>query len=225
VQAQSVTTGAAVSRNQTNPGSGSRGCLRDSASRRGGAARRRAGKSARSRLGMRIPEKAVAPTRDLATGSSHFQYLYINEKLCARTERADQSLLTDQSTHTARDSKLGSGNHDMSRLATSAYPNDTPVVHSPTDGPLRLLSTDIGCGTFAPRSRQDTATHTARDSKLGSGNHDMPRLPALAYPNGAPIHSPTDEPLNGYWVWHLRPSPLSTRHGNTHRPRLKTRQW
>jgi hypothetical protein len=29
-------------------------------------------------LGMRIPEKAVAPTRNLATGSSHFQYLSIN---------------------------------------------------------------------------------------------------------------------------------------------------
>jgi hypothetical protein len=36
-------------------------------------------------------------------------------------------------THTlqhaaARDSNLGSGNHDMSRLATLAYPNDAPIL-------------------------------------------------------------------------------------------------
>jgi hypothetical protein len=56
----------------------SRCCRGGTASRRADALRRRAGKSARSRLGMRIPEKAVAPTRNLATGSSHFQYLSIN---------------------------------------------------------------------------------------------------------------------------------------------------
>ena len=43
--------------------------------------------------------------------------------------------------------------------------------------------------------RQDTATHTARDSNLDSGNHDMSRLSALAYLNDAPIHGLTDKPL------------------------------
>jgi hypothetical protein len=72
-------------------------------------------------------------------------------------------------THTPN---LDSGNHDMSRLSALAYPNDSPV-HGLTDIPLRLLSTDIGCGTLAPRSRRGTAIHTARDSNLDSGNHDM----------------------------------------------------
>jgi hypothetical protein len=43
--------------------------------------------------------------------------------------------------------------------------------------------------------RQDTATHTARDSNLDSGNHDMSRLSTLAYLNDAPIHGLTDIPL------------------------------
>jgi hypothetical protein len=51
----------------------------------------------------------------------------------------------------------------------------------------------IGYETLAPRSRQDTpATNTARDPNLGSANHDMSRLSALAYPNDAPIHGLTD---------------------------------
>jgi hypothetical protein len=62
---------------------------------------------------------------------------------------------------TARDSNLGGGNHGMSRLSALAYPNDAPI-HGLADIPLRLLSTDIGCGTLAPRSRPHTATHTAR---------------------------------------------------------------
>jgi hypothetical protein len=92
---------------------------------------------------------------------------------------------------TARDSNLDSGNHDMSRLSTLTYLNDAPI-HGLTDIPLRLLPTDIGCGTLDPRSRQDTATHAARDSNLGSGNHDMSRRSALAYPNDAPIHGLAD---------------------------------
>jgi hypothetical protein len=67
-------------------------------------------------------------------------------------------------THTARDSNLGSGNHDMSRLSALAYPNDAPI-HGLTDIPLRLLSTDIECGTPAPRSRPHTThgnTHCSR---------------------------------------------------------------
>ena len=94
-------------------------------------------------------------------------------------------------TPTAHDSNLGSGNQDMSRLSTPAYPNDAPI-HGLANKPLRLLPTDIGCGTLAPRSRQHTATHAARDPNLDSGNHDMPRLSALAYPNDAPIHGLTD---------------------------------
>jgi hypothetical protein len=82
--------------------------------------------------------------------------------------------LTYTATPAARDSNLGSGNQDMPRLSTPAYLNDAHI-HGFADKPLRLHSTDIGCGTLAPRSRQDTATHTARDSNLGSGNQDMPR--------------------------------------------------
>jgi len=82
----------------------------------------------------------------------------------------------------------------MSRLSTLAYLNDSPI-HGLTDIPLRLLLTDIGCGALDPRSRQDTATHTARDSNLDSGNHDMSRLSALAYLNDSPIHGLTDIPL------------------------------
>jgi hypothetical protein len=97
----------------------------------------------------------------------------------------------DTATPTARDLNLGSGNQDMSRLSTLAYPNDAPI-RGLADKPLRLLPTDIGCGTRAPRSRQHTATHAARDPNLDSGNHDMSRLSALAYPNDAPIHGLTD---------------------------------
>jgi hypothetical protein len=53
-------------------------------------------------------------------------------------------------TPAARDSNLDSGNHDMSRLSTRAYLNDAPI-HGLTDTPLRLLPTDIGCGTLTPR--------------------------------------------------------------------------
>jgi hypothetical protein len=40
----------------------------------------------------------------------------------------------------------------MSRLSTSAYPNDAPI-HGLTDIHLRLLPTDVGCGTRAPHSQ------------------------------------------------------------------------
>jgi hypothetical protein len=96
-------------------------------------------------------------------------------------------------THAARDSNLDSGNHDMSRLSTLAYLNDSPI-HGLTDIPLRLLPTDIGCGTLDPRTRR-ARQHTARDSNLDSGNHDMSRLSTLAYLNDAPIHGLTDKPL------------------------------
>jgi hypothetical protein len=90
----------------------------------------------------------------------------------------------DTATPASRDSNHGSVNHDMSRLSALAYPNDArhPWPHRHTSS---LLPTDIGCGTLAPRSRQDTATPAARDSNLDSANHDMSRLSALAYPNDA----------------------------------------
>jgi hypothetical protein len=131
-------------------------------------------------------------------------------------------------THAARNSNLGSGNHDMTRLSALAYPNDV-LIHGLTDKLLRLISTDIGCGTLASRSRRGTATHTARNPHLASTNHDMSRLSALAYPNDAPIYGLADiytsaPALNGYWVCLPRPS-LSPRHGNTRCSRLKPRQW
>jgi hypothetical protein len=42
------------------------------------------------------------------------------------------------------------------------------------------------------RPHPGTATPTARDSNLGSGNHDMSRLPTSAYPSDAPIHGLAD---------------------------------
>jgi hypothetical protein len=62
----------------------------------------------------------------------------------------------------ARDSNLG-----------SAYPNDA-LIRCLTDIPLRLFSTEIGCDTLAPRSRQDTATHAAR-SQLKPRQQWQPR--------------------------------------------------
>jgi hypothetical protein len=68
----------------------------------------------------------------------------------------------DTATHTARDSDLGSDNRDMSGLSALAYPSDAPI-HRLTDIPLRLLSTDIGCGTLAPRSQTTRGnTHCSR---------------------------------------------------------------
>jgi hypothetical protein len=65
-------------------------------------------------------------------------------------------------TRTARDSNLGSGNHDMPRLSALAYPNDSPI-HGLADIPLRLLPTDVGCGTLAPRSQTTHGnTHCSR---------------------------------------------------------------
>jgi hypothetical protein len=86
--------------------------------------------------------------------------------------------------------------HVYCRLSALAYPNDAPI-HGLADIPLRLLSADIGCGALAPRSRQDTAAPAARDSNLDSdsGNHDMSRLSALAYPADVPIHGLADIPL------------------------------
>jgi hypothetical protein len=50
----------------------------------------------------------------------------------------------------------------------------------------------LGVAPSALALRQDTATHTARDSNLDSGNHDMSRRSALAYLNDAAFHGLTD---------------------------------
>ena len=114
----------------------------------------------------------------------------------------------------------------MSRLSTPAYPNDAPI-HG---------LTGIRCGALAPRSRRGTATHTARDASLGSGNHGMSRLSALAYtriPDTRTMRPSTASPMClcalrllstniGYWVWRPRPS-LSPIHCNTHYSRLEPR--
>jgi hypothetical protein len=73
-----------------------------------------------------------------------------------------------------------------------------------------------------------TATPTARDSNLGSGNHDMSRLSALAHLNDAPIHGLADVRL-AYFQQRVAPSPLAPRpqttRGNTRCSRLGPRQW
>jgi hypothetical protein len=85
-------------------------------------------------------------------------------------------------------------------------------------------------GTPAPRSRPDNAAPAARDSNLGSGNHDMPGLSAFAYPDDAPIHGLTDMPplrLLSADVWCGTPTPRSqTRHTrNTTTPVTPTPPW
>jgi hypothetical protein len=61
----------------------------------------------------------------------------------------------------------------MSRLSTPAYLNDAPI-HGLTDIPLRPLPTDIGCGTLAPRSRQDVPITWELAININpSDSHDM----------------------------------------------------
>jgi hypothetical protein len=83
----------------------------------------------------------------------------------------------DTATPTARDSNLGSGNHDMSRLSVFAYPNDAPI-HGLAD--IRPAHSQRILGVAPPplAPRPHKVTPAARDSNLGSGNHDMSRLPA-----------------------------------------------
>jgi hypothetical protein len=118
----------------------------------------------------------------------------------------------DTATHTPRDSNLDSGNHSLSKLSTLAYPNDAPI-HGLTD--ITSTPTSNGHWVWHPRPSLSTRhgkthNHTARDSNLGSGNHDMSRLSALAYLNDAPIHSPTDGPLAYFKrIFGVAPSPLA----------------
>jgi hypothetical protein len=139
---------------------------------------------------MFIGNYAALPPVRLDPNWSHSHVITASIRLALTTRHCNTA------THTARDSNLDSGNHDMSRLSALAYPNDV-LIYGLTDKLLRLLSTDIGCGTLASRSRsrRGTATHAARNSNLGSGNHDMTRLSALAYPNDVLIHGLTDKLL------------------------------
>jgi hypothetical protein len=52
----------------------------------------------------------------------------------------------------------------------------------------------LGVGP-SPLALAETRQHPARDSNLGSGNHDMSMLSTPAYLNDAPIHGLTDKPL------------------------------
>jgi hypothetical protein len=134
-----------------------------------------------------IPERCTHPRPCRYTSTPAPNGYWVWHALAPRCSQQDTA------APPARDSNLDSCNQDMSRLSTLAYPDDAPI-HGLADIPLRLLPTDIGCGTLAPRSRQHTATCTARDSNLENGNHEhsMSRLSALAYPNDAPIHGLTD---------------------------------
>jgi hypothetical protein len=79
----------------------------------------------------------------------------------------------------------------------------------------------------APSQALQHATHTARDSNLGSGNHDMSGLSAFACPNDAPIHGlacrQTSTPApSGYWVWCPRPSLTDQTHTT---PQLRRKNY
>jgi hypothetical protein len=122
-------------------------------------------------------------------------------------------------TPAARDSNLDSGNHDMSRLSTPAYPNDAPN-HGLADIPLAYSQRILG---VAPSplalARQDTATHTASNPNNDSGTHDMSRLSKLSCPNDAPIHGLAEQPLRllltGIGCGTLAPRSQQTRHSHT----------
>jgi hypothetical protein len=95
--------------------------------------------------------------------------------------------------------------------------------HSATPGPIRppLVPQPCHHRLHSPRPHPCTATHTARDSDLGSANHDMSRLSILAYLNDAPIHGLIDIPLAYFQpILVVAPSPLAPRpHTATHTTR------
>jgi hypothetical protein len=76
-----------------------------------------------------------------------------------------------------------------------------------TPGPIRPPLAPQPCHhrLHSPSPHPCTATPAARDSNLGSGNHDMSRLSALAYPNDAPIHGLTDISRGGHGVLPTKP--------------------
>jgi hypothetical protein len=77
----------------------------------------------------------------------------------ALTHTLQHTLLATQTSTVATTTCLDSGNHDMSRLSKLAYLNGAPI-HGLTDIPLRLLPTDIGCGTLGHRALADALQHT-----------------------------------------------------------------
>jgi hypothetical protein len=110
---------------------------------------------------MTCPDYLHPHTRTMYPSTASAIYLYASSQRILGV--APSPLAPDPrphtATHTARDSNLDSGNHDMSRLSTPAYLTDAPI-HGLTDIPLRLLSTDIGCGTLAPVALAETRQHT-----------------------------------------------------------------
>jgi hypothetical protein len=126
----------------------------------------------------------------------------------------------------------GSGNQGMSRLSALAYPNDASI-HGLTDMPLRLLSTDIGCGT---RPASPLAPHKIRQHPLLATRTTAVvtktclGVSTPAYPNEAPIHGLADIPLRllstDIGCATLAPrSRLDTLHGYSRCSRLEPRQW
>jgi hypothetical protein len=77
-----------------------------------------------------------------------------------------------------------------------------PLARRPCHHRLRLHS---------PRPHKGTATPSDRDPNLGSGNHDMSRLPAFAYLNDAhPIQGLADIRLaHSQRILGVTPSPLA----------------
>jgi hypothetical protein len=120
----------------------------------------------------------------------------------------------------ARPSLL-SGNHDMARLPTPTYPNDSPI-HGLTDIPLRLLPTDIGCGTLAPRSQ--TTLHTAHGNTYCSRLRPRPRggqraVASLAPGKWQPRHVTSQTQTRGF-PSSAQPPPPPQRDGGAARPAL-----
>jgi hypothetical protein len=67
--------------------------------------------------------------------------------------------------------------------------SDGAHLHMPIAPSGALLLTGIGCGTLPVAPRPHTATPTACDSNLDSGNHDMSRLSTFVYLDDTPIYA------------------------------------
>jgi hypothetical protein len=100
----------------------------------------------------------------------------------------------------------------------------TRTMRPSTASPIYLYAYSqriLGVGPSPLAPRPHTATPTARDSNLDSGNQDMSRLSgalsALAYPNDAPIHCLADKPslLPTDIGWHPGPR-TQNRHMQPH---------
>jgi hypothetical protein len=104
-----------------------------------------------------------------------------------RTHALQHTLLATQTTVEVTTTCL-----DYLRSHTRAM---RPSTASPIDALHACSQLHIGCGALAPRSQTTHGnTRCSQDSNLGSGNHDMSWLSAVAYTNDAPIHGLTDRP-------------------------------